>query len=218
VCPFIRRDRCGPEATGHESPELSKPPTLFVLSGLDDDARQSLKPEHPVYFTATHALERQDTWNLREHAAFWTAMLTAWPRAKGGRSTVDSLSAASEHLRRHGVTADDEVALALFVAPGTVRAGPSDSRRARPNLERGAVLLDDVPDHGLTLRRRALGVSVTGEPPLPRVYDDADREPAFTYVNPLLIVERPPNHYLELAHDYLHSLWAAGDSRVRGRT
>jgi hypothetical protein len=46
----------------------------------------------------------------------------------------------------------------------------------------------------------------------------ARRRAVGTYVNPLLIVETPRNNYVELAADYLHSLWAAGDPRVRGRT
>ncbi|MEJ7785501.1 MAG: hypothetical protein WKF96_11910 [Solirubrobacteraceae bacterium] len=187
--------------------------SLHVLTGLEDDPRQPLDPSHPLYAAAREALERQDEWDLQEHAAFWTAMLFSWPKPRGRRPVWDRLSAAAAHLHAHGVTDPREVTAALGVAPGTIRAAPSDSRRERPNAQLGAdVLIDPLePDQGLTLRRRARGRSIDGTPPLPRAYDDLDHAPAWTYLNPCLpegVAASEDTGPLALAAAYLRERWA----------
>lgn len=166
-----------------------KSPTLHVLTGLEDDRRKPIDPDHPLHGLALHAHNHQDEWSLREHARFWEAALVVWPRPKGQRPAIDHLAAAAAHLRRHGIEEVSEIADVLGVEPDTI----AFRQRDRPSLDRGDELLQP-PDLGVTLSRMATGFDRSGEPPLPRVYAAAEDEPEFTFVNPCL--ELPAGAYL----------------------
>jgi hypothetical protein len=143
-----------------------------VLTGLEDDRRRLLEPSHPLYGDALAAHDEQDDWSPAEHAAFWSALLVAWPRA-GRPPAVDHLSAAAAHMASFGVPLD-VIAETLGVEPDTLRARQPSRLRERPSVERGAELLELDP-LGVRLRRQ-LGTLVQDAPPLPRVYaDDEER-------------------------------------------
>lgn len=150
---------------------------LHVVTGLLDDPRRALQPDHACYGVARTALEQQDEWAYGEHALFWRSALVAWPTA--GRPIVDHLSAAAAQLRSYGLDLP-EIADALGVAPGTIRLAPNQAHgeRDRPNLVHGAELLGDKAGSsnrvGRTLERQAMPHCVAlwceDEPPLPRVF------------------------------------------------
>lgn len=209
---------------------------LCVVTGLLDDPRKVLEAGEKWYEVALAALESQDRWTHQEHALFWVSALAGWPTA--GRPTVEHLSVAAAHLRRHGIADAGEIASALHVAPGTVRAAPANAtERARPSFRRGLELLQNEPGAYVRSMSRLNRPHLPPEPDdrlLPRVLIDgaADRltlgaieESGWgeDYFNPHIrdlavqgIYEPSPGgpRYLDLAKRYLEQRWYAGDPRV----
>lgn len=136
------------------------------------------------------------------------------------RSTFSHFNARSSPRRKPAYKA---------VAHTARSASPGMAAASGRTLRRGEVLLC-APSVGETLIRMARPASLVSEdvtsedPVLPRVFDDLDVPPRFSFVNPLIAECSGfrPNpagpRYLELAHAYLHHLWAEGDTRVSPST
>ncbi len=184
-----------------------------MLTGLEDDPRASLKPEHEFYPLAFGLWRRQDGLDQAEHAEAWRHGLAWWPR-RGRPPVVDALSAAAAHLDRHGLSLT-EIAATLGVDPDTLRPRQPSRHRDRPSIVRGRELLDAEP-FGVRLRRE-LGTYRDERPPLPRVYALGEDEPEYTYFNPWVrpVEEslwrcRPDAHeFAERAQRELERRWEA---------
>lgn len=76
------------------------PDELDVVTGLVDDPRVVLTPDHPVYAMAQYAWTHQDRWTLDEHASFWRGFLGLWP-ARGRTQVIETQAwALRAHIRR----------------------------------------------------------------------------------------------------------------------
>lgn len=128
---------------------------LRLATGLPDDPRAALDPSSKVFARAAVALDAQDGWSARAHAAFWTAFLPDWPR-RGRQPSVDALSKAAALLARAGQTVEeihDDLHLGGIDA---IRSRDKRSGRPRPSVERGEHLLarEEAEPLGAQLRRQ----------------------------------------------------------------
>lgn len=139
-----------PLAPGRDSSPKS-PDQLCLVSGLVDDPRVTLEPEHPLYLAFAWAWQMQDEWTFAEHKGFWHGHLALWPCSPGQHPNVEMLAHAVARARREGHS-DQEIARRLHCE--------LDSLRRRGVLRRAGELTGcTVSDH-----------------PLPRVH--AAHEPA----------------------------------------
>lgn len=145
-------------------------PTLRLETGVPDDYRQELLPDHGLYGAFWTAWQEQDRWNLWKHAMFWQSMLPLWPSPANSPSHREQAALAYRAAEHRGL----EPADVLDVKPDTLRKKKVGQEAAllRPTLEQA---VRDGLDHAAELRGE--GVMVITNYMLPRIFTGDELEP-----------------------------------------
>lgn len=99
----------------------NSPDWLQVVTGLPDDPRAPLTPEHPIFETAQDAWRNQGDWSDEEHYGFWRGMLGHWPRPCGRRPNKDHLGEIANFTATTMMLSRAEIAELLSVDRETAR-------------------------------------------------------------------------------------------------
>jgi hypothetical protein len=176
---------------------------LCLVSGLDDDHRETLTPSHEFYSAFAYAWRWQDSWPRGQHGDFWEAWLPLWPRRRGNRPNVQTLA---RHVAGMRMLGHDTKAIADALSY------PLDTLRRQGILAHAETLLDEITQP-----------SGPPSPPLPRVWSllEEDEPSPRGYVNVRSDLERwachergdvlAPSHALDAASDATHAADATAD-------
>jgi hypothetical protein len=159
VVTSIEGHRQGQNAADAQAAQTVRP-SLSVVTGVPDDHRGTLEPDHVLYGLFEQIWRNQDQWTLAEHRSWWAATLHLWPARRGGGGVSERLAHAFANAQRRGA-AKETAAVALgYQLPDLERmirrTRDRDPDYAARALEQHAVITDYV---------------------LPRVYADGEDVP-----------------------------------------